>query len=85
MEVLKRGTLTISAYGEKDSFNYIDDIESPNKIFVVGEEKYFTEMKEVLNEDGLIEYKALSSFEDKWTKPKKQISKMGLKISELVR
>ncbi|HGF4964811.1 TPA: glycoside hydrolase family 3 N-terminal domain-containing protein [Vibrio parahaemolyticus] len=85
MEILKRGTLTISAYGEKDSFNFIDDVESPNKIFVVGEEKYFTEMKEVLNEDGLIEYKALSSFEDKWTKPKKQISKMGLKISELVR
>lgn len=85
MEVLKKGTLKISASGEQNSFNFIDDVELPNKIFVVGEDKYFSEMRKVINEDGLIEYKTLSSFKNKWTTSKKQISRMGLKISELVR
>ena len=85
VEVLKNGTLKISESADKSDLNFIDDIEPTKKIFVVGEDKFFPEMKKVLNEDGLIEYKKLSSFENRWSKPRKQISKMGARISDLVR
>ncbi|WFB51062.1 glycoside hydrolase family 3 N-terminal domain-containing protein [Vibrio coralliilyticus] len=85
IEVLIKGTINVSASRDQNSLSFIDDLGPPNKIFVVGEEKYFPEMKKILNEDGLIEYRTLSSFNKNRTNPKLQISKMGLRISELVR
>lgn len=85
MAVLEAGTLKLSSSNETNNYNFIDDVESSNKIFIVGEEKYFPEMKNIISEDGLIEYKTLSSFKSKHSKSKSQISKIGMDISELVK
>lgn len=85
MEILKKGTLNISESGGKGNYNFIDDVNPSSKIFIVGEKKYFSTMRSVLNEDGMIEYKALSSFVNKRELPKNRISKMGSRISDLVK
>ncbi len=84
MQVLLNGTIRISSSFENHKLNFIDEVEPSKKVIVVGEDKFFPEMQDVISENGLVEYIELSSFKDKKLSVDKQISRMGEKISSIV-
>ncbi|WP_375320627.1 glycoside hydrolase family 3 N-terminal domain-containing protein [Aliivibrio logei] len=84
LEIYKNGTINVSSSDVSVSTNFMDFVNSDNKVYIVGSSRYFDSIKLNIPASKSVVYKDINELKRGKEKGAALINKIGLKLSKIV-